>query len=85
MVGMGGNGGGTLGGVGLWGPYYRSVNWAVPVACPPSTPLTKAVKIIDSVDASLVNTMAMVMVSAIDSSGREFAGGSCIVNVLPAP
>jgi len=81
MVGMGGNSGGTLGGVGLWGPYLRSPGWSVPVCS--QTPLTKFLKIIDSVPASLADTMAMVVVSAIDGQGKEYAGGSCVVKVNP--
>lgn len=81
MVAMGGNSGGTLGGVGLWGPYQRGVSWSIP-ACS-QTPLTKTVNIISSVPASLADTMAMVLVSAIDSTGNELTGDDCLVKVNP--
>ena len=82
MVGLVGNSGGTLGNAGIWGPFNRTVSFSIP-ACS-QTPLTYSVKIADAVPVSLVNTMAMVVISLVDSAGREYAGGSCMVNVWPA-
>jgi len=81
MVAIGGNAQDTLGGIGIWGPFLRPANWTLTFC---AAPLTKTVKVIDAMPATVVGTMAMVMVKAIDSAGRELGSGTCYVNVLPA-
>jgi hypothetical protein len=82
MLGLVGNGAGTLGNAGLWGPYQKYIA-AVSVPSCSETPLTKTLTIINSTPTELVNTMAMVMVIVMDSKGRERTSGSCMVAVVP--
>lgn len=91
MMGVGGNSGGTLGGLGIWGPYNRplSVTRTVPAATcdlsgtTPGTVPPFQLTIISSVPASLSGTMAMVMVAAITSSGETLSAGECLVAIVP--
>jgi len=81
MMSLIGNKGGTLGGAGLWGPFYKGLTTAVSVPCT-GVPKTQSLTIINAVPADLGGTGAMVMVQVIDGKGREMGTGSCIVNVL---
>lgn len=90
MKGIGGNSGGTLGGVGLWGPYNQY--FATPLTAPaatcsptfsPGVSDERSITIMSAVPPGLVNTVAMAFVEFMTPNGEGLGGGSCMVNVVP--
>lgn len=91
MKGMGGNSGGTLGGLGMWGPYKQVLSTALtapPATCgftfSPGVSSPLSIRIIPAVPAGLAGTVAMTFVEFLTPAGEGITGGSCMVNVLPA-
>jgi hypothetical protein len=88
MVVFGGNSGGTIGGVGIWGPYNK--NWAsnpwnighaTGTYCDTPGQVTRSFQVIGAVPASLAGTVAMVSFEFLDSAGHTIEGNTCMVSV----
>lgn len=88
-----GNEGGTLAGLGIWGPYQKVFSpWNVPKATcdeydnviTPGTSTPKVV-LVTTIPAAgnLANKMATVVFTVITGNGRTLAAGTCVVNVKP--
>jgi len=85
-----GNANGTLSGLGIFGPYNRSLS--TPKVVPPAvcgsttTPGTVTpfnLTAMNTVPASLSGKMATITFEAITDKGQTFGGGECMVNVVP--
>ncbi|MDH4230609.1 MAG: hypothetical protein OEW04_01100 [Nitrospirota bacterium] len=85
-----GNSNGTLSGLGIFGPYNRSLG--TPKEVPPAicdTTTTPGIvtpfnlTVMNAVPVSLSNKMAIVDVEAITDKGQTFGGGDCVVNIVP--
>jgi hypothetical protein len=92
IVALGGNSGGTLGALGLYGPYPRPFvspviigaaqcdHWGNPIR---PRRVTVDVNIVSSVPASLVDTMAGAAVTFIRTDNEEEGGDACVIEVAP--
>jgi hypothetical protein len=81
LVGFGGNMGNSVSGIGLFGPYSRTLNWNVG----PGATITdgRKIKIIDKVPAALAGKVAMATVVFTTGNYKEQLGSdSCGVNVI---
>ncbi|MDH4230568.1 MAG: hypothetical protein OEW04_00890 [Nitrospirota bacterium] len=89
MMSVIGNADGTLGGLGMFGPYNRwlSTPRVVPPAdcgtiMAPGTATPFNLTAIVAVPASLSGKMATVDIEAVTNKGQTLGGGECVVNVL---
>jgi hypothetical protein len=81
LVGFGGNMGNSVSGIGLFGPYSRTLNWNVG----PGATIAdgRKIKIIDKVPAALAGKVAMATVVFTTGNYKEQLGSdSCGVNVI---
>jgi len=93
MTSLMGNSGGTLGNMGIWGPYQRSfTGWTAPKATcdaygnlvTPGTSPAKSVNIITVPSTGVLNNkMATAYFWVISATGNNQGVGSCYVNVTP--
>jgi hypothetical protein len=81
LVGFGGNMGNSVSGIGLFGPYNRTLNWNVG----PGATIAdgRKIRIIDKVPAALAGKVAMATVMFTTGNYKEQLGSdSCGVNVI---
>jgi hypothetical protein len=81
LVGFGGNMGNSVSGIGLFGPYNRTLNWNVG----PGATIAdgRKIRIIDKVPAALAGKVAMATVMFTKGNYKEQLGSdSCGVNVI---
>jgi len=92
VAGIGGNAGGSLGSMGIWGPFNRNISATiVPKATcdqwgnviTPGKKSLPAFNIVDSVPSSLAGTAAMAVFEVITQTGDGIGGESCLVEVTP--
>jgi len=88
MMSVVGNADGTLSGLGIFGPYNRSLS--TPKVVPPAscgattTPGTVTpfnLTAMNTVPASLSGKMALVMIDAMSATGQSISGKECMVQV----
>lgn len=80
-----GNAGGTLSGIGIYGPKQTAVNVLAPGAVCPAEGVSTlfTVPVVSSVNASLAGTSAQVLVEVATADGQVVASGECMVPIAP--